>query len=74
MKTYHQCRLRRGTTETTAWIEARGAKEGADIELLPDHETWRVTNVYGDGIPENLLKTHQQLNRGSLPSVERTDA
>lgn len=28
-KLYRQCRLRRGTTETVGWIEARGAKVGA---------------------------------------------
>ncbi|MGV7669124.1 hypothetical protein PJN91_17275 [Mycobacterium kansasii] len=28
---YRQCRLRRGTTHTTAWIEARGAQLGKTV-------------------------------------------
>ena len=71
MKQYFQCRLRRGTSEKTGWIEARGAKVGAAVELLPDRELWDVAEVFkGHGIPEDLLKEHQRLHRGSLPSVK----
>jgi hypothetical protein len=68
---YFQCRLRRGDAETTGWIEARGAKKGATVELLPSREVWEVAEVYSHGLPENVLKETQRLNRGSLPSVER---
>ncbi|OBK49421.1 hypothetical protein A5656_28465 [Mycobacterium gordonae] len=71
MKQFYQCRLRRGNTETTAWIEARGAKLGATVELLPSREVWEVAQVYEHGLPEDVLKENQRLNRGSLPSVER---
>lgn len=69
-KQYFQCRLRRDEAETTGWIEARGAKLGATVQLLPSREMWEVAEVFGHGIPENLLKEHQRLNRKSLPSVE----
>jgi len=76
MKQYYQCRLRRystdlaGWSETTGWIEARGAKVGATIELLPSRQKWLVVNVYEHGLPEDVLKEQQMLNRHSLPSVE----
>lgn len=71
MKQYFQCRLRRGDSETTGWIEARGAKAGATVELLPSRELWEVAEVFKHGLPEDVLKENQRLNRGSLPSVER---
>lgn len=57
--------------ETVGWIEARGAKAGVDVELLPDKKLWTVVEVYDRGVPEELLKEHQRLNRNSLPSIER---
>lgn len=70
MKQYFQCRLQRGDSETTGWIEARGAKVGATIELLPSHELWEVAEVFEHGLPEDVLKETQRLNRKSLPSVQ----
>ena len=70
MKQYFQCRLRRGTSETTGWIEARGAKTGVSVELLPSRELWEVVEVFEHGLPEELLKEHQKLNRRSLPSID----
>lgn len=71
MKTYYQCHLTRGCTETTRWIEGRGAKVGATVEVLPDRELWTVTKVFHPGLPESVLRDNQRLNRGSLPSVKR---
>lgn len=70
MKQYYQCRLQRGRSVATGWIEARGAKEGATVELLPSRENWRVVVVYRHGLPEDVLREHQMMNRRSLPSVE----
>lgn len=74
MKQYYQCRLERespGTVVvTTGWIEARGAKVGAQVELLPSKKVWTVAEVFGIEMPEDMLKEHQKLNRKSLPSVE----
>jgi hypothetical protein len=71
MKQYFQCLLRQGNSETTGWIEARGAKVGVTVELLPSHEMWEVAEVFTHGLPEDVLKEHQKLNRNSLPSIER---
>lgn len=71
MKQYYQCLLRLGESETVGWIEARGAKVGNRVQLLPDWELWEVVEVYQHGIPEDFLKELQRLHRGSLPSVER---
>lgn len=69
-KQYFQCRLRRGNGETLGWIEARGAKVGASVELLPSREFWEVVEVFELGLPEDMLKEQQRLHRNSLPSVE----
>lgn len=70
MKQYYQCRMQNTTRTTTAWIEARGAKVGKVVELLPSKEKWMVMEVYSHGLPEDVLRQTQQLNRKSLPSVE----
>lgn len=75
MKQYYQCRLKRAdhpaSIYTTGWIEARGAKVGAKVEILPARDLWEVTEVFTHGMPEDILKEHQRMHRGSLPSVER---
>jgi hypothetical protein len=70
VKQFFQCRLRRGDQVTTGWIEARGAKPGATVELLPSRELWEVAEVFDHGLPEDVLKDQQKLNRKSLPSIE----
>jgi hypothetical protein len=70
-KQYYQCRMRMGTLETTGWIEARGAKVGAHVELLPAREQWEVVEVFTENVlPEESLRETQRLNRRSLPSIE----
>ena len=66
---YYQCRLRRGDSETTAWIPARGAYVGKSVELLPSREFWEVVEV-GNSLPEDMLREQQKLNRHSLPSID----
>lgn len=67
---FFQCRLRREASEQTAWIEARGARVGAKVELLPSQEVWEVAEVFDHGLSSDHLKELQHLNRHSLPSVE----
>ncbi|MCU1418523.1 MAG: hypothetical protein JWP32_2697 [Schumannella sp.] len=69
-KQYQQCRLGRSGYEQTAWIEQRGAKAGAGVELLPTREIWVVLEVFDHVLPESMLKEHQQMHRNSLPSVQ----
>ena len=46
---FAQCKFRRGTERTVAWIEARGAKVGARVELktLDDLGPGIVEAVFG---------------------------
>ncbi|MDB5097683.1 MAG: hypothetical protein JWM80_2104 [Cyanobacteria bacterium RYN_339] len=54
-----QVDLQRGASVQTAWIEARGARLGATIELkLGEGERspgWQVTRVYQQGLPEEQV-------------------
>ncbi|MEZ5956764.1 MAG: hypothetical protein R3C27_06065 [Hyphomonadaceae bacterium] len=71
---YHQCRFRRGAERTVAWIEARGAKIGARVELtsLDNEGPWVVESVGQPGLEDAALKDLQRLNRKSLPSIMNT--
>jgi hypothetical protein len=67
-----QCLLRRNNEETTAWIEERGARNGALVELLLRNgksEFWTVAEVYDFAMEQAVLEGHNRLNRGSLPSI-----
>ena len=70
-----QCRLSRQTTngmlEQVAWINERGAKVGAVVELKDTGEYWQVMEVYPGGIEDLDLREHQRLNRGSLLSIKK---
>lgn len=69
---YFQCRLVRSNNtslQTTGWIEARGAKVGAQVELLPSKEWWTVAEVFDHGLPEEMLREYQRMHRKSLPSI-----
>jgi hypothetical protein len=71
---FYQCRFRRGTERTVAWIEARGANVGAQVELetLDDQGPWIVETVLGAPLKAEALKELQRLNRKSLSSVMNT--
>jgi hypothetical protein len=70
MSTYYQCRFKRGESETIAWIEERGAKVGASVELkTADGERWNVIEVFAPGLDEAKLREKQQNDRNALPSI-----
>ena len=71
---YRQCKFRRGTERTVAWIEARGAKAGARVELetLDDLGPWIVEAVFGAPLAAAALETMQRLNRKSLSSIMKS--
>lgn len=73
MTIYYQCLLRLDTQYMTTWIEERGAKESAYVELLGDggKQLWQVMIVYRPGIDDTTLITNQKLNRGSLASIKQ---
>lgn len=68
---FYQCRFRRGSERTVAWIEARGAKAGAHVELksLDDLGPWIVEAVFGAPLAAEALECLQRLNRKSLSSI-----
>jgi hypothetical protein len=68
---YHQCRFRRGSERTVAWIEARGAKVGARVDLKTFDESGPCTMeaVLGAPLAVQALKDLQRLNRKSLSSI-----
>ena len=70
MKTYFQCKLLQGSCETIGWIEQRGAKVGAFVEL-PDEGPglWKVLMVYPFALTEKMLKQKQANDRNALPSL-----
>lgn len=74
---YIQCRLTRPSGRTqmvmTIWIEARGAKKGAQVELLPSRELWTVVEVYGDvSVDHDKIKDMEANYRAGLPSTRDT--
>ena len=67
---YRQCRMRRGEAVTTGWIPERGAKVGAEVELLTgDGEFWKVEAVFDPPLTESALRAKQTADRNSLPSI-----
>lgn len=73
MSLWYQCKLAKSNGEVTVgWIEARGAKAGAHVQLIDEGykgELWTVVKVSHPGIEEELLKKKQVLDRHSLPSL-----
>jgi hypothetical protein len=70
---WYQCRLRQGATETIGWIEARGARVGASVELKTDEYTgeWLVLEVFSPGMDGEALREKQTIDRKGLPSLDR---
>ncbi len=69
MTIYYQCKLRNGSAETVGWVEERGAKVGADVELAEDGSFWRVLEVWQPGLDEVALRSKQKNDRNALPSL-----
>lgn len=65
MKTYYQCKLteQNGTDTLTTYIEERGAKVGALVEIKEYCAFYRVEEVYTPGVPEDQLHSQQNMNR-----------
>ena len=71
---WYQCRLRQGETETIGWIEARGARKDARVELKTDQfddGEWLVVDVYPPGMDGETLREKQGFDRKGLPSLDR---
>lgn len=70
---YRQCRLTEiadwNPRKTVGWIEARGAKLGAVVELVEFGAKFRVTQVSTMALTGEALKTKQDRDRDFGASI-----
>lgn len=66
---YRQCKLTLDNANTVGWIEERGAKLGARVEM-EDGNFWTVEEVSDHSISRETLREKQRMDRGSLLSVK----
>ena len=53
---FHWCQLANGSKRTCGYIEARGAKVGARVEMVDlDGELWEVLTV-GEAVPKEAVR------------------
>jgi hypothetical protein len=67
-----QCLLRNGHTRTIAWIEERGARLGARVELKGEDGLWEVLDVYQPRRTAAWLHENASRARKGLPSTRGT--
>ncbi len=59
-ETYHWCQLANGDKRTAGYIEERGAKVGAKVELTElDGEFWEVLSV-GDAVSKDFVRSNER--------------
>jgi len=56
---YNQCLLERDGAQQVAWIESRGAKVGARVEIKEDGLFWTVKQVRGSAPAETIKKNER---------------
>lgn len=66
---FHQCRLRQGNAYIVGWIEARGAKLGALVEVPECGGLWRVETVCPQPISGEALREKQRVDRRGMPDI-----
>jgi hypothetical protein len=66
---YKQCKLSFENANTVGWIEDRGAKLGARVEM-EDGNFWTVNEVFDHTMSRETLREKQRMDRGSLLSVK----
>lgn len=64
-----QCTLRQSNAIEIAWIEARGAKAGAFVEISALGGLWRVEQVGSIGIDADWLREKQRVDRKGMPDI-----
>lgn len=70
---YHQCRMKEvdGDRETVGWIEERGAKLGAKVELKEFCTMFRVMSVSEFSFDKDELKAKQDSDRRGFASIKK---
>jgi hypothetical protein len=69
---FYECELSNGVQRIITWIDERGAKEGANVQLFEEYDYctwWKVEKVYRGPLPYDRLREHQGLNRNSSSSI-----
>ena len=57
---FHWCNLANGEKRTCGYIEARGAKVGARVQMIDlDGELWDVLTV-GDAVPAEQIRKNER--------------
>ena len=70
---FYWCQLRNGNKHTCGYIEARGAKLGANVELVDlDGEFWTVTSVSDRGVTKDYVRNAERMFK-SFGNQEFTD-
>jgi hypothetical protein len=70
MRTYQQCGLAQDNQRTVGWIESRGAKIGARVEIEELGGFWEVTGVGETIMTREALTTKQRADRNSCQSIK----
>ena len=66
---FYQCRLQRDNATTVGWIEERGARQGARVELAECGGLWRVTAVYQPPLDATALHEKRRVDRKGMPTA-----
>lgn len=69
MKNYRMCGLAQENQRTTGWIEERGAKLGARVEIEELGGLWEVTSVGSAVMSNTELREKQRADRNSCASI-----
>ena len=70
MKEYLQCRLTNGTMYTHGWIEKRGAKVGAKVDVLDLDGLWEVLDVGSYSMTSEELSEKERARRNGSKSIK----
>jgi hypothetical protein len=65
----YQCLLRQGDRRAVAWIEERGARAGARVEINGEDGLWDVAAVYQPARSAAWLHENASRARKGLPSI-----
>jgi len=68
---YYQCDLSQCSARTTGYIEDRGAKLGAHVEIKePGFDgLWLVEQVADRGVDASVLREKQRMDRNAFGSI-----
>jgi hypothetical protein len=66
---FYQCELQQGSVTTIGWIEARGAKLGARVDVPEHGGLWRVVAVYRPALDAAWLQEKRRIDRKGMPTA-----